>query len=207
MAKSTTIPVLLVRAGSTTWDLAGRLGGACDLPVCPKGAAEVQAALKIADLSHVAAVITGPDEASRETGRILAKKCSAKFRAVEGLHEVDVGLWEGLLPTELEEKFPTAYRQWMEDPSTVVVPGGEGVGEASDRIIGAFARAIERSADNGKAIIVVLKPIARGLVLCWLDGVALTGLWSVVERAAVTECRQVPRTLLEERREGSRVSA
>lgn len=175
------------------------------MPVCPEAKAEVNGA--IADLKHVAAVITGPDEASRETGRLLAKQCGVKSRAVESLHEVDVGLWEGLLPTELEDKFPTAYRQWKEDPGSVVVPGGEGVAEAADRIIGAFARAVERSADNGRVVIVVLKPIARGLVLCWLDGVALTGLWPMVESASVTERREVPRTLLEERREGSRVSA
>lgn len=207
MAKSTIIPVLLVRAGPTSWDTAGRLGGACDLPVCPAATMHTQEVCRELDSVPVVAVITGPDEASRSTAKMIAEACGARVRSFEGLHEVDVGLWEGLLPTELEEKFPTAFRQWQEDPGSIVIPGGESVVEAQERIIGAMTRALERLADNGKLVVVVLKPIAMGLVLCWLNGVSLDRLWRTMGEAGATERREVPRSLLEERREGSQVSA
>lgn len=200
-------PILFVRAGATAWDEAGRLGGACDLPLCPTGEAQVRTALEQIEGQAIAAVISGPDEASVSTAKLFAESAGVKAKVFDGLHELDLGLWQGLLPTELEDKCPTAYRQWKDDPEAVSAPEGESVAEAQERIIGALAKALDRVSENGRPVVVILKPMALALVRCWLDGHPLARVWDVVEESCGTQWREVPRSLLDARREGSREAA
>ena len=37
-----------------------------------------------------------------------------EMELVEGLQEVDVGSWSGLTRSEVEERFPSGYRRWLE---------------------------------------------------------------------------------------------
>src|SRR5690349_826181 len=97
MAKSNEIRVLLLRTGQTAWDEAGRICGATDVPLTSDGleAARQQAASLTGE--HVSTILCGPDEASVATAQELAKTIGGKIKPVDGLGEVNLGLWEGLL--------------------------------------------------------------------------------------------------------------
>jgi broad specificity phosphatase PhoE len=203
MAKSNEIRVLLLRTGQTAWDQAGRLCGATDVPLSSDGleTAKQQAASLTGE--QVSTILCGPDEASMATAQELAKSIGGKVKPVEGLGEVNLGLWEGLLESELEEKCPRLYRQWVEDPASVQVPEGEGLQEARDRIVEVLNRALAKTR-NG-AVGVVLRPLAHALVGCEFAGTSCRSVWSMMKTGPSMQWRTVAREAL--RRSGDKARA
>lgn len=209
MAKSEHIRIVLLASGRTAWDEAGRIGGACDLPMTPGGREAVAAhARTIAD-ARLRTVLAAPDAASQETARLVAaasdqSEGSPKLRTVEDLRDLCLGLWEGLRHAEIEEKFPTAYRSWRDDPEAVVVPEAETVEEAQARIVQALRSALVRATGDA-AHAVVLRPTALALVRCWLDAAPLRTVWSMMSDAPMW--RTIPRDQLRKRPAPVRVGA
>lgn len=177
------ITVLLVRCGRTEWDDQDRLQGRTDLPLSLSG----EEAL-VALLPHIAGAVppagvgtvyASPDEASTQTAAALAGQLGCRPRTVADLRAVDLGVWDGLLDAQLMERFPTSYRQWKDDPAAVNPPEGETFADAEARLLDTAAKLIEKA--NGKAIAIVLRPLAYGVVACWLGGKRSRELWSIVD--------------------------
>lgn len=157
--------MLLVRVGETPWDDTHRLAGATDLPLSNKGVDELGELCRALDGPLLHAVACGPDEASLATASAIAEHRGGKVKQLESLSEVCLGLWEGRLVGELEEKFPRAFGQWMDDPGSVIPPEGEPLIEARERLVGGLVRLLEKARpDAGEGIAVVLKPLAMGVV-------------------------------------------
>ncbi len=194
MGKASKIRLLVARAGSTAWDDAGRVQGGSDLPLSESGRAAVVVGLTSLKATSLDVILCGPDEASQETARLLAqtaKSGGAKVKIVPELAEVELGLWEGMLGEDLQERFPRACRQWQEDPASVNAPEGECLGAAAERVVRGLVEALERvkgpsgwrgtGEEPAVAAAVVLRPIALGIVRCWLNNVPTNRLWSEVK--------------------------
>lgn len=199
------IQLLLVGSGQTEWDVAGRVAGSSDLPLAAHAPEEIANVIGSVEGDHPTLVLHAPDEASKATGEQLARAWSGKARSIGGLSEMELGLWEGLLESELGEKFPKKYKQWCEDPTGVLVPEGESVEEASDRVISELCKAIDKS--KATSVAVVLRPVANGLVRCWLTGAELSKLWDNVDATARAERHELTRQSLKDGKTKSRTSA
>ncbi|GIW74214.1 MAG: phosphoglycerate mutase [Phycisphaerales bacterium] len=190
------VELLLVRCSRTEWDEAGRLGGDCDLPACKAWGEDLAQALQGHDLSGLTAVLSGPDEASRQTADHIARLADVKMRVVDGLAEVDLGLWEGQRYSELKERFPGAFTSWLEDPASVVPPQGEPLAEAEPRLLGALAQALDRLNGKGRCVAVVVRPIAYHVLRSRLLGQELAQGWKADDAGPVlTRVRVSPSVL------------
>lgn len=204
MAKSNDIRVLLVRCGRTAWDDANRLQGRTDLPLSESG--REAAAVTVRDLvstlagAPVGAIYCGPDEATGQTAEMLSQGVGTKVRAVDELAALDLGVWDGLLESQLMERFPTAHREWKERPASVNPPEGETFEEGEIRIRRAVCRVLEKA--NGKPVVFVLRPIPYAMVSLWLSGRPMNELWTVLEDGPqsqqFTATREMIRTTLED---------
>ena len=182
MAKPTSLRVILIRSGSTSWDMCGRVSGSADHPMCDEGAAALAEAIRAFEFGEVSLVLHGPDDASRATGELVGSLTRAKVKSKDRLGEVGMGLWEGLLPADLEDRYPTVYAKWLEDPTAVSVPDGEPVTEADARLRSAILKGTEKVPNNG-TVVLVLRPIAWALMRCRLAGEALTPCWEAARAA------------------------
>lgn len=193
MAKSETIRVLLIRSGATQWDEAGRLAGDTDLPLCDLGKAAVQEQLGELNGTPISVLLTAPDEASVATAEVFAEATGAKVKKLADLAEVDLGLWEGLRPEDLEDKYPTVFRHWLDDPGSVNAPEGESMADASERITRELAKVAVKFKDDGQAVGIILRPMALALIRGWLDNTPTTEFWRVVREGSGAEWRTIPR--------------
>ena len=184
MAKQPELDILFFRSGPSDWDEAGRLQGRTDLPL----SASAQAALPdtVSDLIGTGEgrvmpkwVLASPDEASVRLAEAFGARSGAKVRIVEGIAGLQCGLWEGRLRSELDERSPKAYRQWLADPVSASPPEGEPLPEAQHRVMGALARAFDKVAQG--PVIVVLRPNPMGLVRSTLEGLPLSALWETLD--------------------------
>ncbi len=183
MGKVDSKKLLVLRSGETEWDAAGRVQGRVDLPICPTGASRVRA--DIAALSApgaspaLATIFSAPDEASRETARLLAEAVGARLVVVPELRDVGLGLWEGLLYEDLERRFCRAGRLFLEDPRGITAPDGEALADYAQRLDKSIFKLL-RKVKPATAAAFVLRPIALGLVRCTLNQADVREMWGMV---------------------------
>jgi broad specificity phosphatase PhoE len=106
--------ILLARHGETDWNRDGRFQGHADPPLNEKGraqAADLSAALAAEEL---AAVYSSPLRRALETAQVVAAAHGLEPVALDGLREVDVGSWQGLTRSELEERYPDQFARWLD---------------------------------------------------------------------------------------------
>lgn len=183
MGKVDSKKLLVIRSGETEWDAAGRVQGRVDLPICPTGSSRVVADVaKLGGLSsttNLTTVFAAPDEASRETARVLVESTGARLVVIPELRDVGLGLWEGMLYQELERRFCRAGRLFLEDPRGITAPDGEALAEYAQRLDKTLIKLV-RKVKAGTAAGLVLRPIALGLVRCALNEADVREMWSMV---------------------------
>lgn len=190
MAKIASYRILMFRSGPTEWDDSGRVQGSTDLPLAASGQLRVQDEIARLGPCSLSKVLCAPDEASLETARMLADATGASVQKLKGCCEIDFGLWEGMLRSELDGRFCRAGRQWDDDPTCITPPEGEPVEAYIGRVLPVISRATLKAAEaavgtgaNGESggVGLVLRPVSDALVRCVLAGRPTSELVSVIE--------------------------
>lgn len=203
MGKPDTYNVALIRCGATEWDLSGRIVGRVDLPLATGSADRMTDLLDGIEGVELSSILHGPDQCLLATAEAVSRITGGKLRKVADMNDVGMGLWEGLREQELEDKFPSAYREWREHPLNVSVPEGEPLAEATDRLINAMGRALEKLRNPDPGVGIVLRPMSFELVRAWITGADLAVGES--EKPLAHEWHEVSRARLREAREGAGV--
>ncbi len=185
-------PILLtlVRTGATSWEQAGRLAGGVDVPLCAEAVGKCPEMAREVGQAKPTLILHADDQASVATAEAIAAQTGARTKELEDLAEINLGLWAGLTEEALEERSPTIWRLWREDPSALSVPEGEQVTAASDRVTECLLRALSK-VKSGTSVAVVLRPMSYGMVRCWLDATPLNLLWQAVESGPAVDRREV----------------
>jgi len=139
------------------------------------------------------------------TARLLAEQVGAKIKVVRTLQGMDLGVWDGLLESQLMDRFPKAYKGWRERPGSVNPPEGESFDDLSHRLKLAVSKVLEKA--NGKPVALVLRPFSFGLVNCWLKGRPTAELWSFLDDGPQTVRLRVERELVRPTLESLRAKA
>lgn len=136
--------VLLIRHGEPEGDARGRCYGRLDVRLSDDGRTHAR---RLSDIA-CDVVYTSPRRRARETAEILGAA-----RVDERLRELDFGELEGRTYDEIASERPALYRRWMDEPTRVRFPGGEGFDDLRARACGALAEI--RAAHTGATIAVV----------------------------------------------------
>lgn len=178
MATSKASALILVRASPNEWDASGRLCGSADLPLLPSAIGSLREAI-IRIGMPVSRVVAGPGEACKTVSALIHDIHGSTVRLAADLHEVSIGLWEGMLACGCEHRFAAAFKQWKIDPASVYPPEGESYADAQSRLMSEVAKASARL-KGGTALGVVLRPIAWAIVVATLEGRPATELWDIM---------------------------
>jgi len=131
--------LLLVRHAEPDESMHGRCYGSLDPPLSAAGLRRAAAVGELLRSHDIAAVYTSPLQRAFETARAVATAHGLEPIASDGLRELDFGELEGLRYDEIASAHPDLYRFWMEDPSAVRFPGGEGLADLRERVLPAVA--------------------------------------------------------------------
>ncbi len=85
-------------------------------------------------------------------------------RAIE---TIELGEWTGLTESEVAERWPSAYRQWLERPDQLEIPGRERLEEVRERAVDAIDQIGKAELSEDGAPVVVITHLALIRVL-WL---------------------------------------
>src|SRR5262245_38995032 len=126
--------ILLIRPGSTDLDEQGRIKGTLDVPLSQQGTAQVAKAVGELSGHSIDAIYSAPTTCCQQTATALAGDRRVKIKRIDGLHNLDHGLWHGKLIDEVRQTQPKVYRQWQENPELVCPPAGESLSAARKRV-------------------------------------------------------------------------
>ncbi len=138
--------VLMIRHAKTPGNEERRYIGRTDEPLSEKGIAEAEALEKNPSLEFV---FVSPYRRARETASILFP--NAKQIVIDGLREMDFGVFEGRNADEMEND--RQYRAWVDSMCEDPCPGGEMKADFSARCVAAFLEALKLA--QGDAVFVV----------------------------------------------------
>jgi probable phosphoglycerate mutase len=167
--------IFIIRPGSTDFDHQGRIKGTLDIPLSDLGKQQAaQAAEALADKT-IEIVYSAPCQSAWQTAQMLADRLDVKVKRLDTLHNLDHGLWHGMLIEDVKQRQPKVYRMWQEQPETVCPPEGETLAAARLRVQKALKRLL-RKHKRGVIGIVVCEPLAS-ILRCCLKVSDLGDLW------------------------------
>ena len=167
--------ILLIRHGETAWNAERRLQGHLDIALNPEG--ERQAALLGAALAAepIDVLVSSDLSRARQTAQAVARGRDLSVHIDPQLRERAYGGFEGLLYSEIEQRFPAEFTAWQARDVESTLPPGKRIGESFRQF---YARATGAILDwaarhPGKTIAVVAHGgvlecayrLARGLPL------------------------------------------
>jgi broad specificity phosphatase PhoE/ribonuclease HI len=185
--------IILVRHGRTDLTESKRISGSGGANPGLSEAGKRDAAAVAAEIAKIGvsgpwahleppmAIISSPMARTRETAEAIARPLGLTVNNLDGLREIDFGVWDGLTNDEAKQLDPQRFQEWQ-GSWTVAPPEGESLEEFDARIRAARNEILTTQA--GKTIVVVshVMPI-RGFVRAAM-GSDISGYW----RPQVSPC-------------------
>ena len=135
--------IVLIRPGSTDYDVQQRIQGSLDIPLNGQGIAEAAQSVELLRDKGIELVYSPGSQPSFQTAEIVAKALGIKRKKIERLESLNMGLWQGMLVEDVRHKQPKVYRQWQEQPENVCPPDGEMLSQADDRVRAALVKLLK----------------------------------------------------------------
>lgn len=170
------ITVHLLRHGQTAWNIERRFLGRTDIALDSVGTEQV---LRLSNVFPATeAFYSSP--LIRAWATAVGVSGTAPLVADSALVEMHMGVLEGLGADEALLRYGSLFQQFRSDPSTVVIPEGETLAQAAERMTAAWTRIIVPSGLNTVAI--VSHQMALSGLLCRLTGAPLTAYREFTQR-------------------------
>jgi broad specificity phosphatase PhoE len=157
---------VVIRPGETDFDREERIQGSLSLPLNSNGWRQVSEIIERLREVQPAVILSSPSEPSRSTAEMISDALGVPLKELDGLANMDQGLWQGMLLSDLRRKHPRVYRQWQESPESVCPPAGETYEAAARRV----ERALRRPMKKGGTFAVIASEPLASLVTCVLQG-------------------------------------
>lgn len=183
---STTI--ILVRHGQTEWNRIERFRGRYDISLNAVGIEQAQrTATKIWSHWKPTVVYSSPLSRAKQTASIIADATKEiNVQIVNGLADIDYGMWQGLSPEEVGKQWPDLLRDWYEHPERVEIPGGENLVAVRERVMLVLKQICGRHPEQ--EIVIVGHMVVNRLILLATLGLENDRFWHLgQEPCAINE--------------------
>ncbi len=170
--------LILIRHGQTNWNIEGRWQGQADPPLNERG--REQARLAAEQLAHFefAALYSSDLRRAFETAHIIGAAIGLPILTDARWREIRLGMWQGLLSTDIQARYPDEFRRWHASPLAVRPPGGEDIATLAARVIPAIGEIAARHPGQRVAIVAHELPIA--VAACHAAGLGLERLREMI---------------------------
>jgi probable phosphoglycerate mutase len=151
--------ILLIRHGETAWNAIKKLQGHLDIPLNAEGTRQAKALAAALQDEQLDAIFSSDLQRAVQTAGEIARLQGLSTRIDEQLRERCFGGFEGMLYSDLPERYPDAYATWRShDPDSNFPPSvenntGESIRQFQLRTISAITHHAQQFA--GKKIAIV----------------------------------------------------
>lgn len=121
--------IILIRHGETAWNAERRLQGHLDIPLNAEGERQARLLAEALAPEAIDMVVASDLQRARQTAQAVASTRKLPVHADPGLRERCYGGFEGLLYSEIEQRFPREFAAWQGRGIDGVLPSGKNSGE------------------------------------------------------------------------------
>lgn len=126
--------IILVRHCEAQGNTLGTLQGRTDCDISGNSAAQLELVSLRLRNTPINALYSSPLKRARKTAEAINKYHNLPVKIEPRLSEIDVGVWENRLWTEIEREYPEEIKVWQEQPGNFTPQGGESMRQVYDRI-------------------------------------------------------------------------
>ena len=152
-----------------------RFQGLTDIPLNDTGRQQAGFAKTGLLGMELAAIYTSPLQRAVETAEIIRGDRKIPIYPTDGLREMGIGEWEGLLVSEIDEKYPGWYDIWRSAPTQIRLKGGEPYAETQKRAWKIFWEIVRKH--EGETVLIVSHMMCISSILLTVAGIHLDDVW------------------------------
>jgi broad specificity phosphatase PhoE len=115
----------LIRHGESLYNTEGRIQGQSDIALSPLGIRQAEAIAEALAGEGIDCIFASPLRRALQTAEAIAAKLGLEIRCDDRLKEINAGIFQGLLWSEIEVKYTGEARPWREQHPDFAIPGGE----------------------------------------------------------------------------------
>ena len=161
--------MLFVRHGETDWNKLEKIQGSTDTDLNETGlrqAEELGEALE-KEVHKIRKIYTSRQKRAKVTADKIAGYLGATVEVLDGLEELNLGVWEGLSWTEVQFRYPKEFAAFAADRRYTRIPEGESYQMMLERLLLALQKVINEQ--DEEVLLVSHSAVIRGL-MTYLSG-------------------------------------
>lgn len=142
--------LIFIRHGQTDWNIQGKIQGSYDIELNETG---IKQAIELSDklTKHkyeFKKIYSSPQKRALNTAEILSDSSNIEYVVIDDLREINMGEWEGLSWEEVEENYPSEYKEWKSNRRYTSPPKGESYEDMLQRVIRSLHKIINENKDD-----------------------------------------------------------
>ena len=173
--------IYLVRHGQTAWNRDEIFRGRTDVPLDETGLRQAELAAGFFREMEIQAIYASPLSRAMETAKKIAGYHRLEVKPFPGIIDMSFGRWEGRPLKEIRENDQGLYRQWVEEPHLLKIPGGETLDEVMGRSMAALNEVIRFH--SGKTVVLVSHRVINKVIICGALGLDNSHFWQIFQDA------------------------
>ena len=169
--------IYLVRHGQTAWNKEEIFRGRTDVPLDETGLKQAELAAEYFKGMEIHGIYSSPLVRAWQTAEKIAQSHSVKVQPLDGIIDLSFGNWEGHPHQEIKKIDSERYKQWVEEPHRVRLPGGESLDEVRIRSMAALEEVIQKH--PGKTLVLVSHRVINKVLICGILGIDNSHFWQI----------------------------
>ncbi len=171
--------IYLVRHGQTAWNKEEIFRGRTDIPLDETGLKQAELVGEYFKGTEIHGIYSSPLSRAFQTAEKIALFHNLKVQPLDVITDMSFGNWEGRPHKEIREKDSKTYRQWVEEPHLVRLPGGEGLDDVRARTMAALEDVIRDH--SGKTLVFVSHRVICKVLICAILGLDNSHFWQITQ--------------------------
>jgi len=171
--------IYLVRHGQTAWNKEEIFRGRTDVPLDETGLKQAELAGQYFKGMEIHAIYSSPLSRAWQTAQKIAQIQTVKVEPLEGILDMSFGDWEGHAHQEIRNMDNETYRQWVESPHLVKLPGGESLDDVRGRAMAALEEVLRKHSE--KTIVLVSHRVVCKVMICAILGLDNSHFWQIAQ--------------------------
>ncbi len=190
----------LVRHGQTDWNLEGRWQG--QTPHAPglndMGRAQARAVRDQLKDVRFSAIYSSDLLRARQSAEALAEPLGLTVALEPRLREINLGVWEGMLYSEIASLYPQELAERERNPLRSRAPGGETPAQVAERVIPAINEIADRHPHD--PVLIVAHGVSLGVIICKAKQIPLERVYEhVIDNAMPYHVQWISKSNSEDR--------
>jgi len=168
--------IIIARHGETEWNREEIFRGRVDVELNETGIRQAELLARYLRDREIEAISSSPLKRAGRTAEIIAQHHPVTVEVTPGLIDFNYGDWQGLSHKQVIEKYPAVYREWLNNPHQVTMPGGENLDAVRQRAMAVIGGVITQH--QGTVVLASHRVVNKVLILALL-GLDNSHFWQV----------------------------